>query len=346
LQRQGLPLGVRDYLDALRALRAGFGSGGRRQLRQLCEALWARTEEEARLVSLLFADFPYPSAEEVRKLSPSGEGAAAQPSEAAAGAGASRPREMVETPDQEPEALPLDFVPASAPGGIDIPRAEAPLATAEAFVLSERPVIPVRSLITAWRRFRRPLRAGPPVDLDVDATIAAKCRTGLVTEPVLVPARRNQVALTVLVDVSDSMLPWSGFPAVLIESLAQGQLGAVALYYFANVPANPLFREFRLFRPMTLAAALAADSDSSLLIVSDAGAVRNRYTPRRVRETADFLRAVRPHWSPVAWLNPMPRPRWHGSSAARIAGLPGVSMHELTEDGVVEAVDVLRGYGT
>lgn len=344
LRRQGLPLGVRDYLDALRALRAGFGAGGRRQLRNLCEALWARTEEEARMVSLLFADFPYPSADEVRKLSPPAKRGREEAAEAAAETRTPGEREIIETPDQDPEALPVDFVPATLPGGVDIPRAEAPVAVGEAFVLSERPAIPARSLITAWRRFRRPLRTGPPVELDVDATIAAKCRTGLVAEPVLIPARRNQAKLTVLIDVSDSMLPWSGFRAILTASLAQGQLGTASTYYFANVPADPLFREHRLFRPVTVAAALRGEPESCLLIVSDAGAARGRHTPQRVRQTADFLRVVRQHWSPVVWLNPMPHRRWRGSSAWRIARLPGVSMHELTEDGVIEAVDVLRGY--
>lgn len=344
LRRQGLPLGVRDYLDVLRALRAGFGAGGRQQLRNLCEALWARTEEEARMVRLLFADLPFPSAEEVRALSPPARRGREEPPATSTETRTPGEREIIETPDQETKALPVDFVPAALPGGVDIPRAQAPAEAGEAFVLSERPVIPGRSLVTAWRRFRRPLRTGPPVDLDVDATVAAKCRTGLVAEPVLVPARRNQARLTVLFDVSDSMLPWSGFRPTLAESLAQGQLGTASTYYFANVPADPLFREHRLFRPVTVAAALRGEPESCLLIVSDAGAARGRYSPQRVRQTADFLRVVRQHWSPVAWLNPMPRSRWPGSSASRIAGLRSVSMHELTGDGVIEAVDVLRGY--
>ena len=57
-----MPLGVGDYLDALRALQAGFGTPswdpsiaagsqpGRMRLRQLCKMLWARSIEEAQLI--------------------------------------------------------------------------------------------------------------------------------------------------------------------------------------------------------------------------------------------------------------------------------------------------------
>lgn len=52
---------------------------------------------------------------------------------------------------------------------------------------------------------------------------------------------------------------------------------------------------------------------------------------------------LRPDWHPVAWLNPMPRHRWAGTTAARIAALPGLAMAELCQDGLIEAVDCLRG---
>lgn len=343
LRQQGLPLGVRDYLDALRALRAGFGAGRREALRALCETLWVRTEEERRVVRFMFDEFPFPTTEEVRELGAPGLPPARSQAD---GADVARPQghRAHETPDHEAETLPVEFVREGLPGSIDIPRARTAVDAAEAFVLSDRPAIPVRNLTTAWRRFRQPLRTGPPVELDVDATIAAKCRRGLVAEAVLIPARRNQAKLTILIDVSDSMLPWSGVRSILTESLAQGQLGAAAVYHFANVPSDPLFKEEDLFGPTKLATALRANPGSCLLVVSDAGASRGRCIPARVQHTADFLRRVRQSWSPVAWLNPMPLRRWQGSSAEQIARLPLLSMHELSDDGVIEAVDALRGY--
>jgi hypothetical protein len=52
LRRAGVPLGLREHLDALRALRAGFGRGGRGELQRLCGALWCRSAEEHRLLGL------------------------------------------------------------------------------------------------------------------------------------------------------------------------------------------------------------------------------------------------------------------------------------------------------
>ena len=49
LKAAGVPVGVRDYLDGLEALRLGFGQGSRAALRELAIALWGRSDEERRL---------------------------------------------------------------------------------------------------------------------------------------------------------------------------------------------------------------------------------------------------------------------------------------------------------
>jgi hypothetical protein len=53
-QRHGLPLGVDEYLAVLRSLQAGFGIGSRQEVEQLCCLVWAKSEEENRLVRRLF----------------------------------------------------------------------------------------------------------------------------------------------------------------------------------------------------------------------------------------------------------------------------------------------------
>jgi hypothetical protein len=45
----------------------------------------------------------------------------------------------------------------------------------------------------------------------------------------------------------------------------------------------------------------------------------------------------------LGWLNPMPRSRWHGSSAEIIAGL--VPMYTMSADDLSAAIDQLRGQG-
>src|SRR6516162_8156536 len=69
---RNVPIGVPDYLDALRALRHGFG--GPRDVSDetrhsnlcwLCEVLWARNKAEIRLIRDLFAAIEPTTAAEV-----------------------------------------------------------------------------------------------------------------------------------------------------------------------------------------------------------------------------------------------------------------------------------------
>jgi hypothetical protein len=53
-QRHGLPLGVDEYLAVLQSLQAGFGIDSRQEVEQLCCLVWAKSEEETRLVRRLF----------------------------------------------------------------------------------------------------------------------------------------------------------------------------------------------------------------------------------------------------------------------------------------------------
>jgi uncharacterized protein with von Willebrand factor type A (vWA) domain len=345
LRESGVPIGTRDYLDALTALGAGFGTGGREDLRRLCEALWARREEEARTIRLVFDDFVFPQPEAVRKVT--GTEAPVAPASEPVTPTATTPtdREVIETPDQEPEVVPVEIAPEAGPAGIDIPRAQAAMDAHESFVLSDQPPVSRRSLIVSLRRFRRPLRSGPKVELDLHATIEAKGRRGLLTEPVLVPARRNQARLVVLIDASSSMIPWRAMRDVLIESLDHGQLAATDVYFFEDSPANRIYADAALLCPVELNHALRAHPDSALLIFSDAGAARGHRDTDRVVRIRRFLNSVSAQWAPCAWLNPMPQRRWRGSAARDIARLPNVCMRELSDDGVVQAIDHLRGYG-
>lgn len=340
LVEHGFRLGVRDYLDALRALRGGFGGHGRRDLLRLCQTLWARSEAESRTIALLFDRFPVPSPEEIAAVT------GTAPAE-------ERPRDAVHAPAEhggagpgapggdDAPALGVSFTPVPR-DGLGLPRAQASPASDEVFILTPRPVIPLRTLVIAWRRFRAASRTGPRVELDLDATVAAKCRTGLLEAPVLVPARRNQARVVVLVDASPSMQAWQGLGEVIETSLRQGQLGEWALRFFDNVP-DVLYGDDRLLAPEPVERVLRAHAGSTLLVISDAGAARGTRSRERVRGTASFLSQAHPRWRPAAWINPMPASRWRGTSAEGIARLRGVSMFELTEVGLVEAVDVLRG---
>jgi uncharacterized protein len=182
--------------------------------------------------------------------------------------------------------------------------------------------------------------------LDIDATIAEKCRSGTLTDLAMVPARRNEARMLALFDASPSMTPWRATGKAVAESLTRSQLGHGAIYYFDNDPGGDLFGSDLLTRPQGLEDVARQHPGCALIIIGDGGAARGLTNRENVRSARRFVELARDaSWWPIAWLNPMPRHRWVGTSAARIAAIPGIAMFELTEDGLVAAVDHLRGKG-
>lgn len=342
LRDKGLPLTVRDYQDALSAMQAGYGLHRRDRLLWLCQTLWARGEDEVRLLELLFKAFPEPTPAEVTGLTGPATGRTREQPGAVSSPGSKSPTVV----DEPAETLPLPGMQFVGPGqrdGFGLPRAQVAPEPGETFILTERPIIPLRNLIIIWRRFRRPLRTGPKIELDIEATVAARCRQGLLERPVLVPTRRNLARLVLLIDVGERMQPWQRFNSPLVESLQQSRLEQIAIFYSYDLSSDTLYRRENLTQPVPLEKAWRDHVSSSLLIFSEAGATQPGRQRAIVRDTRHFLQRVGSAWSPVAWVNPMPARRWPGSAAAQIRQLPAVAMFELSEDGLINAVDILRG---
>ena len=193
LVQAGFPLSVRDYQDALAALRRGHGSGDRDRLHWLCRTLWARGDDEVARLEALFRAFPRPTPQQVQRLS-----GAAEAAEALAGS---------ETGGDEPGAAPsgasasrdgllpsIEFTaPTAGAGGLPSARYRQP--PARHYVFEPRPLVGQRALTVAWRRFRRAQRSGPKTELDIDATVAEQCRVGRLLAPVWVAPRRNQATI-------------------------------------------------------------------------------------------------------------------------------------------------------
>lgn len=342
LVRNGFPLSVQDYQDALRALQRGYGVHRRDQLQWLCETLWARTEEEKIRLKRLFLEFPQPTPEVIAALTGTKSEIVAENKQPSAEPPASMPQAEV-TPGQE---APIVQFGAPAETGVGLPRAAIPAEAIQPFILTPRPVVSLRALTVIWRRFRLARRTGPRIELDIDATIAEQSRYGLLLEPVLIPARCNQARLLILFDASPSMAPWRYLGQMVAESLERGQLGYAKMYYFNNDPGGALFETDRLMRPVKCRDIASKHPDCALLIISDAGAARGHLDDDRTKGAQEFIAtAAKVSWYPVAWANPMPRLRWAGSTAQRLAAFPGLSMFEFCEDGLIQAVDHLRGKG-
>jgi uncharacterized protein with von Willebrand factor type A (vWA) domain len=339
LVHEGFPLGVRDLNEALCALEAGFGGGNRENLLWLCRALWARTEEENRRIGILFQEhLPRPTAAEVAAIT--GQPLPEKPPERVeAPPGDATANELRNQPRNAPA---LEISAAEQPGGIGLPRAAVAVSRGESFILAPKPLVPLRSCVIAWRRYRRPLRSGPRVEVDLEQTIAAKAAKGFLPAPVLVARRSNQARIVLLVDSGPAMASWAYSTALLVESLRESHLGVSVVFYFHETP-DRLFERSGLTGPVPLIAAVDRFSDTPVVVASEAGSARGGFDQRRIRAVRESLRQFGLSWRPVAWLNPMPKGRWRGTSAAAIAKLPGVSMLPFTADGLIQAIDLLRG---
>lgn len=350
-----VPLGVVDYLDAVRALRAGFGSSpGREPLRRLARMLWARTDDERRLIDALFAAIPPPTTEEIAKAEsvlsqggqqPVAETAQPMPPGTASDRTGAGGTSMAAT---EPQAA-IEFRPAAETGGLPLPRLALGAESApETYVMQPQTVVTARTLAALWRRLRAFTRTGAKTEFDPEATLTERCRQGVLVRPVFRACRRNQARLLILADVSTSMAPWRPFLDTLARSLPLSRLQAVEIHYFANLPRRSLFATAELTEPEPFEKTCRRFSGASLLIIGDGGAARGYLSRRRVHETDDFLAQARQAMAPsaIVWLNPMPRERWAGTTAEMIARGNDAAFVALHRTTLFRVVDILRGART
>ncbi|MGC4807447.1 hypothetical protein [Micromonospora sp. DT233] len=364
LRRRGLPLGV-DDCDALRrALAAGFGWSSDQAFEELCVMLWARSTAEAAVVraTLARAELPAWNALRLRRIR----------------ADDTEDWEHQEAPTPEVEPTPEYeewYPPITHPvqGLAMVPPSSG--VTDPTLVLVPQYPVTGREIAQIWRTLRRPVRQGPPAELDVAATVAERARTGVATPPVLVPYRRNAARVCMLIDRQGSMTPFHGYVDHLWDTVRRsGRLSALTVGYFHDVPGYSLDRgvlatladPFRpdldpvlsQIRPLTegwlytdpeltdgraVDAALAELTPAvGVAVISDAGAARGRLDTVRLLDTIALLKALYRHAGAVVWLNPAPPARWPRSTAAQIAR--HVPMLPLTRSGLYQAVGVLRGH--
>ena len=182
-----------------------------------------------------------------------------------------------------------------------------------------------RQMKQSWRYLRRMVRQGPPTDLDIEATVQAVGRQGLLLAPVFRARRVNRAEVLLLIDQDGSMVPFHGLSQRLVATALQGgRLTQASVYYFHNCPVGVLFHD-----PY----AQSADPVDRVLqsLSSDYAGVL----------TEAFLRQAFQRVRYVAWLNPMPQERWAGTTAEAIA--QQVPMFEFNRAGLEQAIGVLRG---
>jgi hypothetical protein len=347
LRKQGVPLGVSDYLEAIETIQAGVGLEDSASFKGLCRLLWAKSREDQELFDLAFAELVEPQLQTISTPKSTTPTSTTPPS--------TTPKPSTATPSlPKPEPQPeLKSRQETQQQGLTFSSRSADWSfvlntnlTEEPHYYQLTPHLPIsrRDMAGVWRQLRRPQRAGVPEELDVEGTINSICRSGLLPRPVLQPRRRNQARLMVLIDQQGSMAPFTPLIKAAIESILRGGLlGKTSLYYFHDCPEGLLYQRPSLTDALPLEAVLDEQAKgNSVLIISDAGAARGYYDRRRVAETKTFLKILSAYTYLYAWLNPMSKTRWKATTAEDIEGM--VPMFPLDREGLNDTVNILRGH--
>jgi uncharacterized protein with von Willebrand factor type A (vWA) domain len=346
LRKQGVLLGVSDYLEAIETIQAGVGLEDSASFNGLCRLLWAKSREDQELFDLAFAELVEPQLQisSIPEPTPSSK----PPSTPSTAPPQPTPNQPEPQPQPEPEEeLEPQQVRVTLPSrsvGHSFELKSELTEKPHYYQLTPRLPISPRDMAGIWRQLHRPQRVGVPEELDVEGTINSICRSGLLLRPLLRPRRRNQARLVVLVDQQGSMAPFAPLIEAAIESILRGGLlSKTSLYYFHDCPEGLLYQRPSLTAALPLEAVLDEQAKgNSVLIISDAGAARGYYDRIRVADTKAFLKTLTAYTYLHAWLNPMPQTRWKATTAEDIACM--VPMFPLDREGLNDAVNILRGH--
>lgn len=362
LRRRNFPLGMREYVTVLDALTAGPGITSRKDLLFTCQLLWAKSLQEQKQVAEALASLlPEELTEdELRALNQESVWlqsallpAAASPDLTSEPA-QSPPVESAETPKPQkdprsPEvasgdrgSLTFTASPGMQVSEILLPAIKATWQLNPALDFVGSLPITRRQIKSAWRYYRRMCRTGPPVELDVEATIEAIYRSGVFLKPVLIPRRQNQARMLILVDEQGSMVPFRRMTAALVDSAKLSGLARALTLFFHDVPGEQLFRDSCLNECEPIDRVISSFMDAGVLIISDGGAARGNYNQNRLKQTKEFVERVRRFTPHVVWLNPTPRERWTSTTAEAIRKECAMPMFELSRTGLDAAVNIMK----
>lgn len=345
-QRHGLPLGVDEYLVVVRGLQAGFGVGSRQELEQLCCTLWAKSNNESRLIRRLFEQM-WKQVESSPKDSISSPIPSPKPEKSEANLPENLSLELSDEPKsklEEPASLSMEMdEPVQVVQAVRRSSRDRELKRPRYSLLNDYFPVTKRQMKQSWRYLRRPVREGVATELDVEATVEKMGREGMLLEPVLVPRRTNRTDLVLMIDQEGSMVPFHALSRQLVETAERGgRLRQTSVFYFHDYADEYLYRHPALLNAQPIDEVLAEVGERAVvLIVSDAGAARGNFDAERVKQTQEWMEKLQQSVRYTAWLNPMPNESWLHTTAGEISQF--APMFEMSRQGMNGAIGVLRG---
>ena len=337
-QRHGLPLGVDEYLVLLRILQ-NVGVESHQELEQLCCTLWAKSNDESRLIKRLFEQMWM----QIESRPTTSISLPSTPAKSEANS-SEIPSDKPKFELEQPASLSLEIdEPVQVVQAVRRNSRTREFKRHRYNLLTEYFPVTKRQMKQNWRYLRRPVREGVATELDVEATVEKMGREGILLAPVLVPPRTNRTDLVLMIDQEGSMVPFHALSRQLVETAQRGgRLRQTCVFYFHDYADEYLYRHPALLNAQSMDEVLAeVGKRAVVLIVSDGGAARGNFDSERVKRTQEWIEKLQNSLQYVAWLNPMPSESWQHTTAGKIKGF--VPMFEMSREGMNGAISVLRG---
>ena len=332
LRKKGFDLGIGELLAALQAVDK-INVTDKEELCQTAKLIWCNSLEQRNQFEIIWQDLssvlfkPMPSDKDIER-DPSIPPSKPQDNTTTSATTSESPTEMENSiPDWK-------VLPVCAPEVTSLPESQ--------FELNTYWPLSRRSMANNWRYLRRPIADGPEDVLDVEVTIKRFSLQGFFLAPAYQRRKRNNAHILLFIDQNGSMEPFHRFSRDLVETVYESSISQVEVFYFHNIITPYIYLNPHMTSTVALADTLQpCSSDTSILIISDAGAARGYRQFNRIGDTSKTLHKLKRYTPLVAWLNPMPQARWVDTSAEIIAKL--IPMFQMNSDGFSKAIDILRG---
>ena len=340
LREDGFNLSIREYFSALVAIKKDWGTKNKEDFKKLLRLLWCNSLEQQDHLALIFDTIVIESEETEKKTTEKPREIRKSSTKDPFDSDSSQvvsPTTSIETPPTvitKPATQELSPLPITTPQ----PRQEY---EDDAEFNTHYP-ISRRFMVYSWRYLRRPIADGVRDVLDVKMTVEEVTKQGFFLKPAYRRREKNHAHLLILVDQEGSMTPFHRFSQDLVETAQyESSIERVDVAYFHNLPAEYIYRDCFLTDKIALETVLSqCDSETRVLIVSDAGAARGYRHRERVSATTEVIWEIQQHTNLIAWLNPVPQLRWNSTTAKIISHL--VPMFPLNREGLIQAISTLQ----
>ncbi|MDZ7876796.1 MAG: VWA domain-containing protein [Saprospiraceae bacterium] len=365
-------LGLSDYMLLLDAMQQGFGVGKKEDLEDLCSMLWLKSKPQQEQFKVFLTAYLKEESEQLFKTTTT-----QKPTETLNNQDDTQQNPDVkeqtqtpQTPNQTQANTPSvsdtketvktgtgdgnDMVTVQWNIGKMVQNVGTTLNTegvgkgtwkpSNRYILSEAyHPFTERQLRQQWRRLRKKQKVGHTPDIDIEATIKNIATKGFFDAPIHTRRAVNDFRLVVLVDWKGSMLAFHSLSDLIVRTL-RAELPKTEVWYFRNQPQDYFYGQADWTKAITTDKLLnqLAQSPTHILIISDGGAARGSFVTERLQAWWRFFNKLKPMAANILWLNPMPKERWAGSTAAYLEKM--VAMRAVSDEGRVikDVVKVLK----